>query len=132
MAPVLSHGELSDDSSQLTLRCHGWPRSVLGSTHPPPTQSSRWRGRPAGRVWESSRERFRRAIERDPAFREEFLKEGVECLLAGDVDTGKAVLRGLQQSHRRPSGAWCVDREVSEEPDAYVRPQRQPPGPEPV
>ena len=32
-------------------------------------------------------------IERDPAFREELLKEGVECLLSGDVDTGKAILR---------------------------------------
>jgi len=32
-------------------------------------------------------------IERDPAFREELLKEGIECLLAGDMDTGKAVLR---------------------------------------
>ncbi len=27
-------------------------------------------------------------IERDPAFREELLKEGIECLLTGDVDTG--------------------------------------------
>ena len=32
-------------------------------------------------------------IKEDPAFREEMLKEGVECLLAGDMDTGKAVLR---------------------------------------
>ena len=32
-------------------------------------------------------------VERDPAFREELLREGVECLLSGDVDTGKAVLR---------------------------------------
>ena len=32
-------------------------------------------------------------IERDPTFREELLKEGVECLLSGDVETGKAVLR---------------------------------------
>ena len=32
-------------------------------------------------------------MKRDPAFREELLKEGVECLLSGDVDTGKAVLR---------------------------------------
>ncbi|MCY4471119.1 MAG: transcriptional regulator [Thiotrichales bacterium] len=32
-------------------------------------------------------------IDRDPAFREELLKEGIECLLLGDVDTGKAVLR---------------------------------------
>jgi hypothetical protein len=32
-------------------------------------------------------------IEKDPAFREELLKEGVQCLLAGDLETGKAVLR---------------------------------------
>jgi hypothetical protein len=32
-------------------------------------------------------------VQRDPAFREELLREGAECLLAGDVDTGKAVLR---------------------------------------
>jgi len=29
----------------------------------------------------------------DPAFREELLKEGIECLLKGDIDTGKAILR---------------------------------------
>lgn len=32
-------------------------------------------------------------VQRDPAFREELLKEGIECLLSGDADTGKAVLR---------------------------------------
>ena len=32
-------------------------------------------------------------IERDPDFREELLKEGVDCLLSGEVETGKAVLR---------------------------------------
>ena len=31
--------------------------------------------------------------ERDPAFREALLKQGVECLLAGDVVAGKIVLR---------------------------------------
>lgn len=31
--------------------------------------------------------------QRDPAFRKALLQEGVECLLAGDVDTGKAALR---------------------------------------
>ncbi len=30
---------------------------------------------------------------RDPAFREGLLREGVECLLAGDTDTGKILLR---------------------------------------
>jgi hypothetical protein len=32
-------------------------------------------------------------IERDAEFRDALLLEGVECLLSGDVDTGKAVLR---------------------------------------
>ena len=32
-------------------------------------------------------------VEKDPAFREELFKEGIECFLTGDVDTGKAVLR---------------------------------------
>ena len=32
-------------------------------------------------------------IERDPKFRKELLREGVECLLSGDLDTGKALLR---------------------------------------
>ncbi len=31
--------------------------------------------------------------QRDPAFRKALLQEGVECLLAGDIDTGKVVLR---------------------------------------
>ncbi len=39
------------------------------------------------------KETIQARIKRDPAFREELLKEGVECLLSGDVDTGKAVLR---------------------------------------
>lgn len=32
-------------------------------------------------------------VQRDPAFREELMKEGIGCMLAGDVDTGKVVLR---------------------------------------
>lgn len=32
-------------------------------------------------------------ISRDPAFREALLREGIECMLSGDLDTGKAVLR---------------------------------------
>ncbi len=31
--------------------------------------------------------------QRDPAFRRALLQEGIECLLGGDVDTGKIVLR---------------------------------------
>jgi len=32
-------------------------------------------------------------IKKDPAFRDELLREGVECLLAGELETGKAILR---------------------------------------
>ena len=39
------------------------------------------------------RETIQARIERDPAFREELLREGIECLLTGDVEAGKAVLR---------------------------------------
>ena len=39
------------------------------------------------------KETIQARVERDPAFREALLKEGIECLLSGDVDTGKAVLR---------------------------------------
>ena len=39
------------------------------------------------------RETIKARAESDPAFREELLREGVECLLSGDLDAGKAVLR---------------------------------------
>jgi DNA-binding phage protein len=32
-------------------------------------------------------------VARDPKFRKELLRESVECLLAGDLETGKALLR---------------------------------------
>lgn len=32
-------------------------------------------------------------IRQDREYRKELLREGVECLLAGDLDTGKAILR---------------------------------------
>jgi hypothetical protein len=39
------------------------------------------------------KETIQARVKRDPAFREALLKEGVECLLSGDVETGKTVLR---------------------------------------
>ena len=35
----------------------------------------------------------RERLERGPGFREALLEEGVQCLLAGEVDVGKSVLR---------------------------------------
>ena len=43
---------------------------------------------------------------RDPAFGEELLKEGVECLLAGDVDAGKVVLRDYINAALKPPRSW--------------------------
>jgi hypothetical protein len=39
------------------------------------------------------KETVRARVQRDPAFRRELLREGVESFLAGDVETGKSVLR---------------------------------------
>ena len=36
---------------------------------------------------------IRERLARDPGFREAMLEEGVRCLLAGEVDVGKSVLR---------------------------------------
>ena len=39
------------------------------------------------------KETVKARAQRDAAFREAMLRESVECLLAGDVDVGKAMLR---------------------------------------
>ena len=39
------------------------------------------------------KETIRARIERDPEFRQALFEEGVQCLIDGDVETGKAVLR---------------------------------------
>ena len=39
------------------------------------------------------KEKIQARIESDPVFREELFKEGIDRLLSGDVETGKAVLR---------------------------------------
>jgi hypothetical protein len=38
-------------------------------------------------------ELVRKRIARDPAFRDALLREGIDTMLSGDVDTGKAILR---------------------------------------
>jgi hypothetical protein len=39
------------------------------------------------------RETVQARLQSDRKYRKELLREGVECLLAGDLDTGKAILR---------------------------------------
>jgi len=50
-------------------------------------------------------------IKADRKYRKELLREGVECLLAGDLDTGKAILRDTRTSKAtcaRANGAGIV------------------------
>jgi hypothetical protein len=39
------------------------------------------------------KETIQARVRRDPEFRANLLREGVECFLSGDIDTGKTVLR---------------------------------------
>lgn len=39
------------------------------------------------------KETIRARVARDPKFRKELLREGIECMLAGDVATAKTILR---------------------------------------
>ena len=39
------------------------------------------------------KETIQARIQKDPAFRKEVLREGIECLLSGDLETGKTILR---------------------------------------
>ena len=41
----------------------------------------------------SFKERVQKRVASDPAFGEALLREGIDTMLAGDVDTGKAILR---------------------------------------
>ena len=70
--------------------------------------------------------------QRDPAFREGLLKEGVECLLAGDVEAGKIVLRDYINATIGFEGTWHAHEQVPQESDAHVRTGRQPSRPQPV
>jgi DNA-binding phage protein len=39
------------------------------------------------------KETIQARAQRDPEFRRELLREGIECILSGDIETGKVVLR---------------------------------------
>jgi DNA-binding phage protein len=39
------------------------------------------------------KETIRARVERDPKFRKELLREGIECMLGGDIKTAKTILR---------------------------------------
>ena len=39
------------------------------------------------------KETIQKRVQTDPVFRKELLKEGVQCLVSGDMETGKTILR---------------------------------------
>ena len=51
------------------------------------------------------RKTVRARAQGDPAFRRALLKEGVECLVGGDVEAGKVVLRDYIEATTRGRGA---------------------------
>ena len=55
---------------------------------------------------------------RDPAFREMFLQEGVECLLVGDVEIGKSILRDYVNA---TDGLWELAGLANNSPKSLMR-----------
>ncbi len=70
------------------------------------------------------KETIQARAQRDPAFRKALLQEGVECLLAGDVDTGKAVLRDYINATIGFEELSPSLRQVEQEPHAHVQSKR--------
>src|SRR5277367_14803 len=58
-------------------------------------------------------------LERDPGFREALLRESVETMLAGDMETEVRSAR-LHQGHDWLYGAGGGDRDASQKPDPHV------------
>ena len=77
---------LSDDLSVMYFTIRSGFRNHHNDA--PPTQRE-----PTMPLTRDFRETIRARVQSDPAFRQELLKEGVECLLSGEVEVGKAVLR---------------------------------------
>ena len=80
----------------------------------------------------SFRETVLERAESDSAFRDGLLREAIECLLAGDIETGKIVLRDYINAtigfEELASQHW----QAVKEPYAHVWPQGQPAGPQPL
>ena len=56
-------------------------------------QTTKERGGPVMPLTHNFKETIRARAQRDPGFRQALLREAVECIINGDLETGKAVLR---------------------------------------
>jgi DNA-binding phage protein len=64
------------------------------------------------------KEAIRARVQRDPAFRIALLQEAIECLMSGDVDTGKAILRDFIKA---TSGFEELSRKIHKKPESLIR-----------
>jgi hypothetical protein len=67
---------------------HNWPGETRESHENPDGE-----GRQEMALARSFKERVQKRVASDPAFGEALLREGIDTMLAGDVDTGKAIQR---------------------------------------
>ena len=64
------------------------------------------------------KETIRARVQRDPEFRTALLQEAIECLMSGDVETGKAILRDFIKA---TSGFEELSRKVGKKPESLIR-----------
>jgi hypothetical protein len=76
----------------------------------------------------SFKELVQRHVAEDPAYAEALLREGIDTMLAGDVDTGKAILRDYIKSTVGFEKLAEATGRAAQKPDPHVRPARQPAG----
>ena len=88
----------SDGDTLIILLAEAGPRIANNATLWPPVSYGRNTSDARTEVIEMAltrdfKETVQARVRSDPEFRERLLKESVECMLAGDIDTGKVVLR---------------------------------------
>jgi hypothetical protein len=71
------------------------------------------------------KETIQARVKRAPAFRRELLREGIECFLSGDVETGKTVLRDFINATVGFSKLSEATHRLAEEPNVHVWRGRQ-------
>jgi len=89
----VAHGELSlnGDFRQGDFQCIGWSGMVLFCSIQ--CERSRFVGNSGGASEGDRRDRAARTGVEDPSFGHALVREGIDTMLAGDVDAGKAILR---------------------------------------
>ncbi|WP_312030672.1 hypothetical protein [Methylosinus sp. H3A] len=72
----------------------------------------------------SFKELVQRRVADDPAFAENLLREGIDTMLGGDVETGKSILRDYINATVGFEKTGDGDGYAAEEPHAHVQPER--------